>query len=751
MGIVFSFKKRLMGIVGSKGDNNTPLLNLCEERKDLIRAARDARYLLAESHRLYFSSLVEFTSVLNQFVHKELVVIPYSDDGSSSSDLVCSGSESNSDSDSDSDCFVCDQPQTAPLRNNDDQNPGKNVVGGGICGSSNNGQEGIEKSSEEGLGSEGAKCVNDPNEDERKGSKNVSSADEQNPFLGYNDIFCLYGSPEDETQCDVTVLDQRDDEVESDGFREIREREGIPDLEPAESDDDCTLIRKNQRKKKKKNAEASSSVASGVDKIDVEANTCNGQVSGEVDDSNETCAHETEETTPESVTEEVTRSDEEDEVTRSDEEDGSDEAYESSSSSFSESSGLSLTDLSNVVERINRISEKAKSNNNEVSKLLEVSRVDYHQPLGSQFRGFASKGFGSFGNSTRDLSLTRRFRFNDIAVTLSMTLEKLYMWEKKLHAEVKVEENLRVSYDEAYKIVQTLDNNGAESSDIDEAETVLKRLLSKINDSVRAVESISMRIHKIRDDELSVQVIEIISGFQKMWRFLAKCHHKQFRVITRSKSCVHFVEKGSSSRKAMQKVEEQIRRYREYLRGYIDAQRGFVNLLNRWLNRNIMEDEDETETEAPKIFKVCSEWLREIENVDEMKVLSAVEEMRSRFQGLGFKQVEEEKQRKRTERLSKKLERKTKEVAEIWGAAVVFPETNSGRTENMMLGPELLSLRESVTQETERHGRMIRELNDTVSMSLQECLVPIFEGLEEFCFANFKAYKNIRIVSTETL
>ncbi|XP_010443021.1 PREDICTED: uncharacterized protein LOC104725967 [Camelina sativa] len=742
MGIVFFLKKRLMGIVGSKGDYNTPLLNLCEERKDLIRAARDARYHLATSHLHYFTSLVEFTRGLNQFVHKELVVIPYSDDDSSSSDLVCSGSESDSDSDSDSDCFVCDQSQTAPLSNNDDQNPGVKVVGDGTCGSSNNGQEGLEKSSEEGLGSEGAKCVNDPNEDERKDSKNVSSADEQNPFLGYHDIFGLYGSPEDITQYDVTVPDQRDDEVESDGFREIREREGIPDLEP-ESDDGSTLIRKNQKKKKKKekNAEASSSVASGVDKIDVEANTCNGQVSGEVDDSNETCVRETEEATPESVTEEVTRSDEED---------GFDEAYESSSSSFSETSGLSLTDLRNVVERINRISEKLVGDS-EVSELLEVSRVVNHQPLGSQFKGFASKVFGSSGNSTRDLPLTRRFRFDDIPVTLSMTLEKLCMWENKLHEEVKVEEKLRVAYDKAYKIVQTLDNNGAESSDIDEAETVLKRLLSKINDSVRAVESISMRIHKIRDEELSVQVIEIINGFQKMWRFLAKCHHKQFRVITRSKSCVHIVEKGSSSRKATQKVEEQIRRYRESLRGYIDEQRGFVNLLNRWLNRNIMEDEDETETEAPKIFKVCSEWLREIENVDEMKVLSAVEEMRSRFQGLGFKQAEEEKQRMRTERLSKELERKTKEVAEIWGTAVVFPETNSGRTANMMLGPELLSLRESMTQETEKHGRMIRELNDTVSVSLQECLVPIFEGLEEFCFANFKAYKNIRVVSTETL
>ncbi|EOA36552.1 hypothetical protein CARUB_v10011692mg [Capsella rubella] len=727
-----------MGIVASKGDNNTPLLSLCKERKELIKAARDARYHLARSHLLYFKSLLDFTKALNHFVHKDLVVIPYSDDDddSSSSDLVCSGSCSDTESDSDS-VFVCDQSQPVSVSNsNDDQNQGQNVFGDGTCCSSNNGQEGMEKSNE-GLGSEGEKLVSDPAEDEKEGLQNVSSV-EQNPYLDH-DIFGLYGPKVQDWDFIQPV--RRDDEVESDGFREIREREGIPDLEP-DSDHD-SLIRKNQKKnkKKKKNAKESSYVACGIDKIDVdEVTTCNGQASGEVDDSNETCAGETV-NTPENVTERVASLDEE----------VCDEAYESTSSSFTESSCSGLTDLRNVVEKINGICEKAVSNT-EVSELLEVSKVVHHQPLGSQVKGFASKVLGSSGNSNRDLLLRRRFRLDDLAVSLSMTLEKLYMWEKKLHAEVTVEEKLRVSYDKAYMILQNLDNNGAESSELYKAETVVKFHLSKINVSVRAVESISMRIHKIRDEELSCQVTEIINGFKKMWRFLAKCHHKQFQVMARSNSCVHIVEKGSSSRKATQKVEEQIGKYRESLKGYIDAQRGFVKLLNEWLNRNIMEDDEtETEAEAPEIFKICSEWLREIENVDEVKVLSAVEEMILRFRGLGFKQVEEEKQRTRTERLSKELERQTKELEEILGRAVVFPANDSGLAANMTLGPELLSLRESVTQETEKHERMIRELNDAVSMSLLECLVPIFEALEEFCFANYKAYKNIRIVPTETL
>ncbi|KAG2331916.1 hypothetical protein Bca52824_003096 [Brassica carinata] len=175
----------------------------------------------------------------------------------------------------------------------------------------------------------------------------------------------------------------------------------------------------------------------------------------------------------------------------------------------------------------------------------------------------------------------------------------------------------------------------------------------------------------------------------------------------------------------------------------------------QWLNRNIMEEDDQTETEATEIIRECSERLRETENVDGVKVLSTVKlfmvsdryraitsayyrgsvdallvynvtrhltfemakgatrthgceslyfmeisvldatnvenaftevltqihkieskrsvggpnkegeggsEMELRFRSLGFKQVEEERQRLRTEKLCKDLETKTKKT-----------------------------------------------------------------------------------------
>ncbi|CAF1709774.1 unnamed protein product, partial [Brassica napus] len=193
--------------------------------------------------------------------------------------------------------------------------------------------------------------------------------------------------------------------------------------------------------------------------------------------------------------------------------------------------------------------------------------------------------------STCALLLKHDLPQGNLTVLLGETLKILHVWEKKLDAEVTTQKRLRFLY-------ECFDKNEAESSEIYEVKAEVKLQLSKVN--------------------------EIINVFKEMWRLLAKYHHKQFQ--TRSKSCGHMVEK--ELRKLTQKVEEHIRTFRESLKeslkGYIDRHGSFVSVLNEWLNKNTMEEDDQTETEAPEIFRVCCKRLKETENVDGVKVLSTI-------------------------------------------------------------------------------------------------------------------------------
>ncbi|RZR92567.1 hypothetical protein BHM03_00020881 [Ensete ventricosum] len=65
---------RLMGCGSSKAEE-PPLLGLCRERRELIRAAAEHRFALAAAHAAYFRALGRVGDALHRFVQEELVAV----------------------------------------------------------------------------------------------------------------------------------------------------------------------------------------------------------------------------------------------------------------------------------------------------------------------------------------------------------------------------------------------------------------------------------------------------------------------------------------------------------------------------------------------------------------------------------------------------------------------------------------------------------------------------------------------------
>jgi len=57
-----------------------------------------------------------------------------------------------------------------------------------------------------------------------------------------------------------------------------------------------------------------------------------------------------------------------------------------------------------------------------------------------------------------------------------------------------------------------MDSHGEESIKIDATRAAIRKLLTKIDVCIRSVDSISSRIHKLRDEELQPQLIQLIHG-----------------------------------------------------------------------------------------------------------------------------------------------------------------------------------------------------------------------------------------------
>lgn len=68
-------------------------------------------------------------------------------------------------------------------------------------------------------------------------------------------------------------------------------------------------------------------------------------------------------------------------------------------------------------------------------------------------------------------------------------------------------------YEKQHKKLKTLDEEGAEARKIDATRASMRRLLTKLDVSIKAIDTISSRIHKLRDEELQPQLTELVRGY----------------------------------------------------------------------------------------------------------------------------------------------------------------------------------------------------------------------------------------------
>lgn len=62
--------------------------------------------------------------------------------------------------------------------------------------------------------------------------------------------------------------------------------------------------------------------------------------------------------------------------------------------------------------------------------------------------------------------------------------------------------------------MKALDGGGAESDKIDSTRAAIRGLLTKISIALKSVDATSRKIHKLRDEELRPQVIELIQRYK---------------------------------------------------------------------------------------------------------------------------------------------------------------------------------------------------------------------------------------------
>ncbi|XP_072950943.1 protein ALTERED PHOSPHATE STARVATION RESPONSE 1-like isoform X1 [Typha angustifolia] len=806
---------------GSSRVEESKIVSLCRDRTELIRKAADRRYALAAAHDAYFQSLAAVGDALHRFLVEELVEDP--DSPAPGSPVLTLPSEGKGKSKSKGSSGSLSSSVT-PLSHS--------LSGEGShlhlsSGSEASPKEAIGAKIGEGEGktsssspSRAASAVSSPKNYFMRSSSAIPGMvynDSNYPYNGY-DYSYGYGNPgyDNPYYFDRPAMSPpptapatpppppppegstwdffdpfisyeqytpnyshgrygMDSYFGSPNSSEVREREGIPDLE----DETEVEVVKEVETKGKKVAEGGGSGEMGSSVASSKAKGVQ-EVRGMEDKGSKSSSIAT---TVRSKGSDEGSSGKKKGVTFGEdnslvEESGPSGGKLSSATSSTTllSSPIGIRDVKVVVEEIKEHFNLAADCGQEVSRMLEVGKVPYGTGsrtlkdsmtlpvLLSSCLPFkclqcrtasTSRSKGSNGYSDNQTGMR--------SGSLSSTLDKLSVWEKKLYKEVKDEEKVRVMYEKKNKRLKSLDERGAEFPKIDSTRTTIKKLRAKIDIIIKSVDTISGRMHKIRDEELHPQLVELIQGLIRMWKSVLDYHQKQLRAINHSKSHLLKANVGTQRKhvaRATRKLEVELLNWCHCFNTWIKTQKSFIGALNGWLMKWLPEEQDETPDGvppfspsrfgAPAAFIISNDWSQAIKRISESKVSEAMSGFAVLVHGLRKAQEEERHLKLKADHLSNVYDRRLKSMqkeAGINGHLEVVSVNENGlhHHDNHMIALQTMKKRRD--EERTKHEETVNQVHYAASNVLPTGLTPIFEELGNFYSENLKAYKELRITN----
>lgn len=460
------------------------------------------------------------------------------------------------------------------------------------------------------------------------------------------------------------------------GLRQVREEEGIPDLEEDETKQEEPESMANLTEEKSKVNTNYTREEVTVEDVDEDEE--------EIDSGNET-EHEVKDLEAQGkVSIEVVRAQTAGQVEVSNKETalGGNEAKEETPG-FTVYVNRRPTSMAEVIKDLEAQFMVACDAANEVSALLEASRALYSS-TSNELTALKMLNPVALLRSASSRSSSSRFLINsssskeagyesssDLSEESCMfngshqsTLDRLWAWEKKLYEEVKSAEKVRIAYEKKSRQLRNQDVKGEDPHAVDKTRAAIRDLHTQIKVSIHSVEAISKRIETLRDEELQPQLLELVQGLGRMWKVMAECHKSQKRTLDEAKLLLagapsKLEAKRQSSISAAEphrlaqsaaNLEAELRNWRACFELWITSQRSYLHALSGWLLRCLRSDPDTSKLSfSPRrssgtlgIFGLCIQWSRFLDAIRETPVLDGLDFFAAGMGSLYTQQLKED-------------------------------------------------------------------------------------------------------------
>ncbi|KAJ8530302.1 hypothetical protein K7X08_037137 [Anisodus acutangulus] len=346
----------------------------------------------------------------------------------------------------------------------------------------------------------------------------------------------------------------------------------------------------------------------------------------------------------------------------------------------------------------------------------------------------------------------------------SLTLGRLYAWEKKLYEEVKAGDSTWKLYEKKCNQLRNHYARGDEGRTTDKTRAAVKELYSRILVTFRSAETISKRIEELRDEELQPQIIELLQGMMRTWKIMLESHEIQNKIIfdVKSFTCPTYGKFcNDSHRLATIQIDIELQNWRARFQDYIVAQKAYVEALHGWLSKFTVPEvafysKSRNSTpvcraNGPPLLMICHDWLSAMNKLPDRAVSVALKGCGKDVRALWIQQGDEQQQKRKVDSMSKELDRKTLAFQKVENKLYEFKLTDRSseleddhRAEYLKERKDLLdNFSKRVNLEKEEHQKCMQETQRTTLNSFQTGFCRVFESITEFSSAALKMYNEI--------
>ncbi|XP_050227872.1 protein ALTERED PHOSPHATE STARVATION RESPONSE 1-like isoform X2 [Mercurialis annua] len=454
-----------------------------------------------------------------------------------------------------------------------------------------------------------------------------------------------------------------------------------------------------------------------------------------------------------------------------------------------ESKGLRVNDGRELLEALKDVEDhllRCYDSGLDISRMLEANRVPLQSGL-EEIKESSNKLIRSitFNRSTSSRSSSSKslltststnssvwtdFKaelFDDFGLEAgshSLTLGRLYAWEKKLYEEVKTGDQTRKMYERKCSRLRRADTTRNGFPSLDKSTIEIKELQSRISVAIRSVESISDRIQKLRDEELQPQLLELLHGLMRNWKMMLESHETQSRIMLEVKSfnCPAYGKfSNESHRLATLQLEAEIDNWHMCFAAYVPSQKAYIDAMSSWLSKFIAPEVEfysggkyslaPCRTSGPPLLVTCHGWLAWMDTLPENAVTYAMKSFGKDIHALWYQQGKEKQLKRKVDGLAKELDRRAvafqRAERKILMTKLSEQETEvsvSNRLEYLTEGKILLDMfRKRLDEEKEKHLNSMQETQQITISSFQTGFSSVFESLAEFSKASVKMYADL--------